>query len=148
MKRIVKIFLGLTAVVLCAAALTACGENEFEGKITGAAIMTTADASNSQRIDQVRIGDKVKLTIGATAEQPCGLSIVIISGVSYAPEVHYCIDGQRVGKSRDENTFFAVDYEVKDLTPGQHTLSVDVPDMYGNINYTVRVQPTTFNVVE
>lgn len=148
MKHIVKIFLVLTAVLLCAATFAACGKDDFDGKITGAAIMRTTESPSPQRIDQVRVGDKVQLTIGATAEYPCELGIVRISGVSYAPEVYYCIDGQRVGKSRDENTFFAVEYEVKELAPGQHTLSVDVPDMYGNINYTIRVQPTTFKVVE
>lgn len=148
MTHIVRNLLCLTAIASGAATFTACGDDDFEGSISGVAMVVTADAANEQRVMQVHNGDNVKFTIGAIAGQRCDLNIVHISGVSYAPEVYYCIDGQRVGMSRDENTFFAVPYEVKGLSAGQHTLSVDIPKMYHNIDYTVNVQSSTFEVVE
>lgn len=148
MTHIAKTILSLSALAVTIPSFIACGDEEFEGKIIGVAIMVTPDASNQQRVDKVHNGDQVMFTIGATAAQVCNYNIVRISGVSYAPEVYYCIDGQRVGMSRDENAFFAVPYEVKGLSAGQHTLSVDIPQMYHNIDYTIDVQTSTFEVVE
>ena len=148
MTHIAKTILSLSALAVTIPSFIACGDEEFEGKIIGVSIMVTPDASTHERVDKVHNGDQVVLAIGATSAQVCNLNIVRISGVSYAPEVYYCIDGQRVGMSREENSFFAVPYEVKGLSAGQHTLSVDIPDMYHNIDYTINVQSSTFEVVE
>lgn len=125
-----------------------CGDEEFDGKVTGVALATIQQDGKTVRVNDVAPGDNVTLTIGAISGQTSETNIVTISGITYAPDVHYYIDGQEVGVSNDYKTFFSVGYTVADLAPGIHTLSAEVPQIYNNITYHADVKSSTFNVVE
>lgn len=127
-------------------ALASCGDEEFEGQVSGTALVTIQDDEGSHRVRVVRPGDKVKLVIGATADKKCDLGIVTISQVSHPPIVHYLIDGEEVGTSRDFKSFFSFDYEVGALSPGEHELSVEIPQVFKNIFYNIDVVSSTFTV--
>lgn len=141
-KRIVPaVFLALAV-----GALISCGEEEFEGNVFGNALMSVARDGKEYRVTTVHSGDKVNLRIGATEEKALQINIVTISKIVYFPEVHYIIDGLEVGVSNDYKTAFSLPYEIKDLEVGQHTISVDIPQIYKNIFYNTDVLSTTFTV--
>lgn len=148
MKLHTKTIVCLTAALGASTIFTACGDEEFTGQITGVVMMVTTDGGLEKRVEQVRADQHVNLTIGAAVGQRSDLRIVNISGVDYAPDVIYKIDGQEVGTSSDYAKFFALPYDVKNLSLGQHTLSVEVPKTYHNITYVVDVKSSTFEVVE
>lgn len=149
-----SIFSASAAIVLATTALTtSCEDPQFEGCVKGVAIAkidTQTIASNVKR------GDKLTLVIAQYRDANGNLykmdvRTVTISGISYPPEVHYLIDDVEVGKSSDfsdQNNCFKLEYVVKDLKPGPHTLTAKVPKQYENITYTSDIIGTKFNVVE
>lgn len=132
---------------MCASAplLTSCGDEQFAGLVSGAVIVVD---STRHRLAEVSTGDTVALKIGAIEGLDCSIRIQEISGVAYPPIVHYLIDGREVGKTNKYESYFSLPYTVKDLAPGEHALSVDIPQIYHNIVYNVNVLSTKFTVKE
>lgn len=145
MKLLSYVFAGLSLFSTCL--MTSCGDEDFEGLVSGAAIVLADDGTNSTRLLEVHDGDAVTLSVGAIVGKGCNLQIVRISGINHPPFVHYLIDGQEIGKSRDFESFFSYSYKVEGLEPGEHTLSVDVPQIFNNIFYVTDVASTTFSVL-
>lgn len=139
--------LALSAVfALATPILTAsCDDEQFEGTISGVAIIKQQIDGEVYRVVEVTQGDNVTLSIGATREHESKLEIQNISGIDYAPEVHYLIDNKEVGYTREHSNFFGLNYTVE-LEPGEHTLSVDIPQIYNNIDYHINVANSTFVV--
>lgn len=148
MSFCLRTVLPAAALVFAAAVVTSCGEEEFEGNVFGNALMSVTNAGKEYRVTTVHPGDKVNLRIGATTEKPMQIDIVTISKIVYFPEVHYVIDGKEVGMSNDYKSAFSLPYEIKDLVAGEHTLSVDIPQIYKNIFYNTDIQSTTFTVAD
>lgn len=148
--KISKLCFASTAVLIAAASVvaTSCGDEEFSGSVTGAALVTIDKDGSTYKVESVSSGDNVKLIVGAAVGQPLDFQIVSISGIVYAPDVHYYIDGQEIGVSNDYKSSFSVDYTVRDLAPGTHTLSAEIPQIYHNIYYSTDVKSSTFEVVE
>lgn len=149
MKPTKNLFIGLAALCLAGASsafLTSCDDEQFEGSISGQALMTTTQNGQVYAVSSVHDGDKVQLQIGATEGTSMSIRVVTISGIDYAPDVHYLIDGQEVGVSHDHATAFSMPYEIHGLSAGRHTLSVRVDKDFGNIDYTVNVAPSVFEV--
>lgn len=146
MKRLFSLAILAFAVSAVMGIVTACGNEDFEGEVKGAAIMTVERDGDKARVTRVSNGDAVTLCVSAIAGQACNLSIVNISGVDYNPDVHYLVDGAEVGVARQYKDFFALPYTVKGLAPGEHTLSCEAPTIYHNITYRVDVASTTFTV--
>lgn len=146
MKYLCNLFLSAIVFMLVGITFCSCGTEEFEGDVIGTAMLAQRSDDGLLRVRTVRPGDRVLLKIGATTELGTELNIVTISRTVYAPDVHYLIDGEEVGVTRDYESFFSFEYEVKDLAPGEHTLSVDIPQMYKNIYYNIDVRPSIFVV--
>lgn len=146
--KAIKIFSLGALALLGFAALTSCGDEEFEGEVLGVAMMTAEQDGQTHRVRVVRPGDEVMLQILGTSDKVSSLNIVTISGITYYPEVHYLVDGKEVGMTSDYNSYFGFRYVVPQLEPGEHELSVDIPQIYKNINYVIDVAPSVFTVAE
>lgn len=147
-NKAANLFCLTAAICISAPVLTSCGDEEFEGHVTGAALITKTTDGETYRVLEVYEGDEVTLKIGAVDGQNSNIGIKIISGVAYSPEVHYLIDGKEVGMTNKYESYFSMPYTVKDLASGEHVLSVDIPQIYHNIVYNVNVLSTKFTVKE
>lgn len=145
MKPFNYLIAGLT--LLSASVLTSCDDAQFEGLISGAAVILAGDGTSETRLVEVHDGDEVTLSVNGIVGKDLELKIVKISGVNHPPIVHYLVDGQEVGQSRDFASFFSCSYKVEHLAPGEHTLSVEIPKNFENITYVTDVTSTTFNVL-
>lgn len=112
-----------------------CEEDRYEGTIEGTAIAETTAFHN---------GDEVNVKLGRNVN----IQIVRIGGIEYPPILHYEIDGVEVATSRDWSSFFGASFTAKDLTPGEHTLSVSVPVIYANIDYIIQIAESKVTVLE
>lgn len=127
--------LKLTALSAFVCMMPSCAPDNYDGIIMGTAVATPASFHN---------GDQVKVGIGGNAH----LEIVKISGRDYPPIIHYEIDGVEVAQSREWSAFFETSFTAQNLTPGEHTLSVSVPDIYANVDYTINIASSKVIVLE
>lgn len=128
-------FLKITALSAFVCMLASCEDERFEGTVTGTATAETTAFHN---------GDEVKVKLGSNVN----IQIVRISGIEYPPILHYEIDGEEVATSRDWRSYFEASFTAKDLTPGEHTLSVSVPVIYANIDYNIQILDSKVMVLE
>lgn len=146
--KFLKSVISAICAVLSFFLFAACGEEHFEGKITGSALVMQQTDDGYVRLAQVHDGQQVLLRIGATETQPLSLGMVVISGTSYTPNLHYFIDDKEVACTRNDANLFEVPYTVNELSKGTHTITATVDDDFKNITYIVNIASSKFEVIE
>lgn len=131
-------FLLILMSVLSLLAFTSCSDDE--DVTINASVSGTAKASPSD----VKNGDEISLTIGGTSHS----SASEINGKEYYPVIHYLIDGTEVAVSNEKELPFTAKWVVKDLSVGEHTLSVDITSSRKGATYENKVLPSTITVIE
>lgn len=103
--------------IILSLALTAC-DSDDDIKIEWGNIYGVANAEPSSFMN----GDNIIFSIG-------GISVgnyVKMDGKEYYPTFHYLLDGEEVAVSSEKELPFRAQYTANGLTPGEHTLSVDI----------------------
>ncbi len=123
----------LLSIILLSSALTSCYE-EYNSSVTGQATATPSTASN---------GDTITLSIGGFISSS---GEATIGHKKYYPIIHYLIDGKEVATSREKSCPFNATYIVKDLSDGEHIITVEVSGSRKNANFENKVGYSTLNV--
>lgn len=95
--------------------------------------------------DTVKNGDEVTFSIGGNVAVSGTSSM---NGREYYPIIHYLIDGEEVAKSSDKGLPFKANYTVKDLSLGEHSLTVEITASRKTANYENLVKSSTITVTE
>ena len=135
MKSFLKIslvFIGIIGVM----ALKKKKKDEVKSLVTGKIVATPSSVKN---------GDEITLEIGGNVFSS---GETIINGKDYHPIIHYLIDGKAVVKSSETTLPFNAKYIIKDLTIGEHTLSIDITSSRKGAIFENKVSSTTITILE
>lgn len=138
MKNIRSICEALS-VVLFSLCISACDVITSTGISVQSTIVGTANSSPSI----ARIGEELTFTIGGGITSS---STVSINGKEYYPVVHYLLDGVEVVVSTEKDMPFKASYLVKDLSIGDHVLSVEMTGSNKNVTYINMVGTSTITI--
>lgn len=133
MKLLLKIslvFIGVIGVI----ALASCEKDEVKSLVIGKIVATPSSVKN---------GDEITLEIGGNVSAS---GETIINGKDYHPII--LIDGKAVVKSSETTLPFNAKYIIKDLTIGEHTLSVDITSSRKGAIFENKVSTTTITILE
>ena len=111
-------------------------EIKIHSSVMGEAIATPSTAKN---------GDKINLSIGGNISAS-GTSAV--NGKEYYPTIHYLIDGNEVAISPEKAIPFNAEYQITNLSIGEHILSVNITSSSEDATYDNQVTPSTIIVTE
>lgn len=121
---------------------SSCSDDDeyYAGEVWGAAVAQP---------DTVKNGDESILSIGAAFGGIfSATSSATINGKSYHAVVHYLIDSVEVVVSKEKDLPFSATYVVRNLSVGEHTLSVEVKGNRKGAHFTSFVSSSKIFVTE
>ena len=134
-KHVFCFLFALCSVISLLAFISCSEEITIESCVLG-----TAEASPST----LKNGDEITLTIGGTSVS----SFQTVNGKKYYPVVYYLVDGKEVATAVEKQLPFTAKWVAKDLSVGEHTLSVNITPSREGATYENKVYPSKITVIE
>lgn len=135
MKLFLKITLVLTSI-FGVIILSSCEKDEVGTIVEGKVVATPSIVKN---------GDEIAFKIGGNYSM---IEDITINGKDYHPIIHYLIDGKEVVISSETTLPFNAKYTIKDLTIGEHILSVDITSSREGGIFENEVSSTIITILE
>lgn len=135
MKLFLKITLVLTSI-FGVIILSSCEKDEVRTIVEGKVVATPSIVKN---------GDEIAFKIGGNYSM---IEDITINGKDYHPIIHYLIDGKEVVISSETTLPFNAKYTIKDLTIGEHILSVDITSSREGGIFENEVSSTIITILE
>lgn len=128
----------LVIVIITLASTTSCDDElvEIHSSIIGEVISTPSTVKN---------GQVITLSIGGNIVSSSSMSV---NGREYYPVIHYNIDGQKIVTSAEKSLPYNAEYTVRDLSIGEHTLTVTITGAGKRTIYENKITSSKLYVTE